>query len=196
MSLVTVATYQSITGHYDCDSPTVSARLEEAVELLEDALDRKLAHAEHTELLRPTRDGYLWPRVVPITAADGYTIDGDGIYSSVAGPVFPDTTGRVSTTYSGGFVERSANPTATNRLPAYIERDLCFAAFALYQAEPDRDGNQITPVTYPAGATSVRLGDAAVTFGPGGPPRPEDAIQWSRRTLRWRHSTTRGAGGC
>lgn len=196
MSLVTIATYQAITGDYDSDSPSVSARLEEAQELLEDALDRKLAHAEHTELLRPTRDGYFWPRVVPITAATGYTIDGDGLYGTVTGTRWPDDTGRVSVVYSGGFVERSANPTATNRLPAYIERDLCFAAFALAQNDPDNEGRSITTAAYPAGATSVRLGDAAVTFGPGGPPRPEDAIQWSRRTLRWRHSTTRGAGSC
>jgi hypothetical protein len=193
VSLVTIATYTAITGDWDCEAAAASARLEEAVELLEDALDRKLEHGTHTELLRPDRDGYLWPRVVPITAATGYTIDGDGIYGTI-GPVFGDITGRVSATYSGGFVERTANPNATNALPKYIERDICFAALALKQVDPDRDGNVIVAATYPAGATSVRLGDAAVTFGPGGPPRPEDAVQWSRRTLRWRHNNVRGAG--
>ncbi len=190
--LVTIERYQAITGNYDSDSPSISARIEEAQDMLEEALDRGLHAVERTERLVPTRDGWLWPRCVPITVATGYTIDGDGLRGPF-GPAWPDETGRVTVTYTGGWVERTANPNATNRLPVYVERDIAFAAFALAAYEPS-DHGQIVPHNFPAGATSVRLGDAAVTFGPDGPARPEDQIRWSRRTLAWKHRTERGAG--
>lgn len=191
--IVTVERYQAITGDHSHDMPSVSARLEEAQDLLEEALDRPLLEAVRTERLTPTRDGYLWPRCVPILTATGYVVDGHGLKGSF-GPPWPDEAGQVAVTYTGGWVERSANPSATNRLPAYIERDIAFAAFALFTYEPDAAGRDMTSQAFPAGATSVRLGDAAVTFGPDGPPRPEDLIQWSRRTLAWRHHTVLGAG--
>jgi hypothetical protein len=189
--LLTITRYRAITGDTATESVAVSAAIEEAEELLAeellgDTLDRELEEAERTETLWPTRDGYLWPTCVPIVAAANYTIDGDGLVGTF-GPGWPNESGSVAVLYTGGWVERSANPTATNRLPAYIERDLAFAAHALTAPSPNQ---------YPAGATSVRLGDAAVTFGPDGAPRPgADAVRWSRATLRHRARTTRGAGG-
>lgn len=182
--LVTVDRYRAITGDVATATVAVSAAIEDAEDLLADALGRELASAERTERLWPTRDGYLWPSCVPITAST-YTIDGNGLYGTF-GPAWPDHTGAVSVTYTGGWVERTANPGAVNALPAYIERDLAFAAQRL--ATPETND-------YPVGATSVRLGDAAVTFGPDGAPRPGvDGVKWSRMTLRWRHSTMRGSG--
>ena len=185
MPLLTVARYRAITGDTATDAVSVSAAIEEAEELLADALGRELEEADRTETLWPTRDGYLWPSCVPIVSATGYRIEGDGLVGTF-GPGWPDETGAVSVPYRGGWVERTANPTAANRLPAYIERDLAFAAYAL--KDP-------TPNTYPAGATQVQLGDASVSFGPGGAPRPGvDDVQWSRPTLRHRYRTTRGTG--
>lgn len=186
--LLTEARYRAITGDATAWS-TVSARVEEAVELLEEDLDRGLAVAERTELLHPTRDGWLWPHSTPIVTATGWTVDGLGVYGAF-GPGWPDSTGRVSVTYTGGWVERSANPNAPNRLPVCIERDLAFAAFTLEQADPSATSD------YPAGVTSVRLGDAAVTFGPeGAPGATSDAqvVRWSRKTLAYRYRTERGA---
>lgn len=183
--LITVARYRAITGDSTTVTSAVSALVEEAEGLLVEALERDLAEATRTELLEPTRDGYLWPSCTPITAATGWTINGNGLIGTF-GPGWPDQTGRVSTTYTGGWVERTANPTATNRLPAYMERDIAFAAYAL-----GHNTAAATPI-YPVGATSVRLGDAAVTFGPDGAPRPgTDVVTWSRRTLSWRNRTVR-----
>lgn len=186
MSVITIARYRAITGDTASQAVAASAAIEAAEDLLADALGRELESAERTETLWPTRDGYVWPSCTPITAATGYTIDGDGL-TGVLGPGWPDSTGSVEVTYTGGWVERTANPTAAHRLPSYIERDLAFAAQALLAPSPS---------TYPVGAVSVRLGDAAVTFGPDGAPRPGDTVRWSRPTLRHRSRTTRGTGAC
>lgn len=186
MSLVTIARYRAITGDTASHSVEVSAKLELAGELLADALDRELEEAERTETLWPTRDGWLWPSCVPLVSCASHTIDGDGLHGGVFGMTWPDETDAVTVTYTGGWVERSANPSAANRLPAYIEADIANAAQQLLGAG--------TASAYPAGATSVRLGDAAVTFGPdGAPANGIDAVKWSRRTLRHRSSTVRGA---
>lgn len=86
----------------------------------------------------------------------------------------------IEVTYTGGYVERTANPDAPNRLPACIQRDIALAAQAL--------GQTATTSGYPVGAESVRLGDAAVTFGEGGAPARSDLVDgcWSRETLRYR----------
>ena len=185
MSLVTVDRYRAITGDQATEGATVTARIERAVELLEDALDRPLASTERTERLYATRDGRLWPRATPITAAPGWEIDADAMsLYGVFGPVWPGLDGSVSATYTGGWVERTANPSATNRLPACIEEDLAFAARQLGQtAQP--------PI--PAGATSVALGDARVTFGPRGAPMSRTGIRWSARTLGYRYRVERPA---
>ena len=185
--LVTVLRYRAITGDTATPDIGVSAKVELAQELLADALGRELAEAERTETLWPTRDGYLWPTCTPIIDGGDYAIDGLGLRGTF-GPGWPDTDGSIDVTYTGGWVERGANPTAPNRLPAYIEHDLAFAALAL--AGVDGNASQ-----YPPGATSVRLGDAAVAFGPDGAPRGgSDAVQWSRRTMRHHASTVRGTG--
>jgi hypothetical protein len=184
MSVLTIARYRAITGDTATESATVSARIEDAEELLADALDRELEQATRTERLWPTRDGYLWPSCLPLISATGYTIDGYGLVGTF-GPGWPDETGAVDVTYVGGWVERSANPTAPNRLPAYIERDLAYCTYTLCNP---------SLAQYPEGATSVRLGDAAVTFGPDGAPGLGESFCWSTRTMRHRHRTTRGAG--
>lgn len=187
--IVTVATYRAITGDSATATVTISAKLERAEEMLADELGRPdgLHQATRTERLWPTRDGYLWPTYTPLVSATGYDVDGDGL-RGVFGPAWPDSDGSADATYVGGWVERSANPTATNRLPAYIEEDLSWAAWALARAT--------TPSPYPAGAVNVRLGDASVTFGSDGAPANPGAgrVKWSRRTLAHRSTTTRGTG--
>lgn len=188
--LVTVATYRQTTGDQATDPVTVSALIEEAQEQLADALDRPLEHGTYTEMLYATRDGSLWPRVTPITEATGYTINGLGLTMAWLGvlsdPIVNGAGCGVSVTYSGGWIERSANPTAANRLPKCIETDLCWAVHALRE-EP-------SPLQVPAGARSVSLGDASIAFGPDGAPRPGDArLQWSRRTLGYRHRVIGGS---
>lgn len=183
--IVTVARYRAITGDSATADATVSAKLELAQEMLEDVLGRSLEHGTYTETLWPTRDGYLWPSVVPITDPGGYTLDGDGLIGTF-GPTWPNQTGSIDVTYSGGWVEPNANPTAANRLPFCIESDLAFAAKTLLGAGTASD--------FPAGAKSVTLGDASVTFGDDAPRNAVDAVKWSKATLRYFAGTTRGIG--
>lgn len=190
MLLVTIARYRAITGDTATQSVDVSAKIEHAQDLLADALDRELAEDEYTETLWPTRDGYVWPRNLPLVSCDTHTIDGDGLRWGVLGDILVDPPFGASSgsfTYVGGWVERTANPTAANRLPKYIEDDIAWAAKALLGAG--------VASQFPAGATNVQLGDASVSFGPDGAPANDtSAVKWSRRTLRHRSSVVRGAG--
>lgn len=190
MLIVSIARYRDITGDRSTPSVDVSAKIEHAQELLADALGRELAQDEYTETLWPTRDGYVWPSNVPIVSCDTHTIDGDGLRWGVTGSILVDPPFGASSgsfTYVGGWVERSANPAAANRLPAYIEADIAWAARALVDSG--------TASEFPAGATNVQLGDASVSFGADGAPANDaGAVKWSRRTLRHRNSTVRGAG--
>jgi hypothetical protein len=179
--IVTVERYQAITGDTTTAASAVSARIEEAVDLLEEELDRPLEETERTEIMWPSRDGiWLWPRATPIMVAAGYKIEGNGLRSAGLGwlgndPFLTDRT--VTVTYTGGWVERTANPAATNRLPVHIERDLAWVAYAL--GHPNVIAQQI-----PAGASSVRLGDVAISFAGAAGSRTVDemSIRWSQRT--------------
>lgn len=188
MALVTVERYALITGDTVSSASQVSARIEDAVALLEEELGRPLASVERTEDMWPTRDGMLWPRATPVTVApDDYTINGYGLTGAGAWPSgvnwFTGPSTPVSVTYTGGYVERTANPTATNRLPACIERDLAWAAYRL--------GHPATALSFvPAGASSVSLGDASISWGSGGAPGAAADLlvgAWSRQTLAYRY---------
>lgn len=190
--LVTIDRYRAITGDETTDDITASALIEEATILLEEALDRPLASAVRTERMHPRRDGTFAPHAVPVTVADDYTIDGYSLKTTTfpSFTPFPDTTAEgTDVTYTGGWVERTANVGATNALPLHIERDLAWAAWLL------RDPTTVQQAaTLPAGASSVSLGDAAVTFREGAPTVTlgEAGIRWSRRTLGYRYSRLGG----
>lgn len=185
--LVTAVRYAAITGDISSAASAVSGWIGDATEQLEDHLDRKLESAARTERMYPTRDGSLWPHAIPVTVAAGYTIDGHRLSGTWLNPVVdlinPTRLG-IDVTYTGGWVERTANPTATNRLPTCIETDLAIAAFLI--------GHPVPLATQLAaqqpGATSVRLGDAAVTYGPNGAPAPRPTrIVWSAPTCAYRY---------
>lgn len=181
MSLVTVARYQAITGDTGTAAASVSALVEEAVDMLEEDLGRPIESAERTEVMWYDRAGFVYPLALPITAAVGWTIEGTALRDgtvAVTSP-WPGSTETVSVTYTGGFVERTANPGAANVLPAHIERDLAWAAYALGHADQVAAG-------VPAGARSVAVGDVSVSFGAEGADGSADdmRIRWSRATRR------------
>jgi hypothetical protein len=182
MSLLTITRYRAITGDQASPAILVSARIEDAQDQLTEALGRAgVEQASYTERLRPDRAGMVWPTVTPILTAPGWTIDGHGL---LAGPVVLDDVGTISVTYTGGWVERSANPSATNRLPACIEEDLAWAVRSMVTST--------NATGFPQGAVSVTLGDASVNFGPNGAPAPgAQRVTWSRRTLRYAHRVAR-----
>jgi hypothetical protein len=189
--LVTPLRYRQITGDQDAGWPAVSGWINEAVERLEDTLDRKLEEAERTERMFPTRDGSLWPHALPIIAAAGYTIDGNRLIGTWLEPVVDLITGHTryrEVTYTGGWVERTANPDAANRLPTCIEEDVAVAAYLIGHPIPFTSQSAV-----PVGAVSVSLGDASVNFGPRGAQaaRPT-TITWSRKTLGYRYQRIGG----
>lgn len=184
LPVVLPARYRIVTGDIASADALVASALAEATELLEDTLQRKLGQQSITERLLPDNLGRLYPTVTPIISAPQFQVWGNML---VGGPFFT-TPGfilyddRVQVTYVGGYVERTANLAATNRLPVHVERDLCWAARKLLTMPDVAAALSVIPV----GATSVRLGDAAVTYGPDGAPDLSELIEdiWSDNTLK------------
>lgn len=188
--LVTVDRYQVITGDTASAASAVTGALIDAQALLEEELDRGLDEQSRAERMYPDSQGRLYPKCTPITVPpSGLLVDGNMLYSSSpfrAVPEFIFEGNWVDLTYTGGYVERTANPDATNRLPEHVERDLAWCAFralnpAAFQAY----------ALMPAGASRVDMGDAMVMFGNRGAPGEvrvgSDGLTdpvWSRATMR------------
>lgn len=170
--LVDEERYTTITGDTTGDSDTLNTALAEAQQLLEDELGRQLETGERTERLRLYPNGRVYPAVTPITVAAGYTIYGYaelGDASPIGGPFDTSDPQYAEVTYTGGYTDET--------VPVCIARDIAWAAYQLL----GRDAAS----RIPAGATSVRIGDAAVTFDK--PRSASDAgIRWTAQTLRYR----------
>lgn len=180
--LVSVARYRTITGDVESEASAVSAAIEDATALLEDELGRPLESDERTERMYPGAGGVLYPLATPISDAGDYTIDGTTLRSGSFGvaPAWLGGQEWVEVTYTGGFVERSANPNAANGLPAYVERDLAWAAHALMRPVP-------ALASLPAGTGSAQVGDVALGAAGGGSLSAASVgVSWSRETLRLR----------
>lgn len=180
--MITAVRYGEITGDTVTAASAVTARIEDAQELLEEYLDRPLESDEYTEELAPDRHGRLWPKATPITDGGDYTVDGLALHASPFGwSGFLDGN-RVTVTYTGGWTAET--------LPACIERDLAWAAYRLLHP-----GAVASMSSLPGGASSVRLGDAAVTWKAGssaGAAQDTDGW-WSLRTRGYRYQPI-GAG--
>lgn len=174
MALVTVERYRLVTGDQSTAASAVSAAIEEAVDVLSEDLGWQIESAERTETLT-VLDGRVYPSSVPITAVpSGQSIDGHAVIG--AAPFGQDfiTEGadegetRSSLTYTGGWT--------SSTVPAGVARDLAWAAYGILRPE--------TATSVPDGATSVRLGDASVTFA-GPQARSRAGLSWSAKTMRW-----------
>lgn len=190
--MISVTRYRQITGDHGSTDAEVTRCVADAVDLLEEVLDRPLASAERTENMRPDRLGRLWPRATPIAEADTYEIDGLALTgASPFGPAvgFLDPSTFLAVTYTGGWTderpeEYDPEDAANVPLPYCIARDLAWAAYRL--AHPE--GAQ-TATGFPAGATSVRLGDASVSFGAAGPATAGDtSAWWTKATKGYRYA--------
>ena len=184
--LVTVERYQLLTG----DSDTATARVEDAIadagRLLADDLGRPdILYGTHTETLQlwphpQTGVAQAYPSVVPVhSESTGLEVRDDVIYgaSPDSAPSL-DAYGAPPTaatlTYTAGWKSDGTGRAAT---PAGVESDVVWAAYRLL-----RPAEQ---VSVPVGATSVRLGDASVTYAT--PRQPGTVgVSWSRPTLAWR----------
>lgn len=182
--LVTVERYRVLTGDTTTAASAASAAIEDATDLLADALGRPgaLKSAERTETMHVGDSGRLRPLAVPVTACADLEHDTAQMYGAS-----PDTTAfrgyfgddlprTLEVTYTGGFVERTANPGAANALPAAMEADIARAAYGLVHP---------TIGSVPVGAQSVSVGDVSVSWGASGAPSGAD-VAWSRGSMRWK----------
>jgi hypothetical protein len=166
MPLVTFQQYVTLTGD-DCASEyQVSARVERAVSALEERLNgRILTAGEYTETLQVGHDARVYPHAYPVTSVPvdaSYQID--PLSNAALRWVFPsDITFNwpediglhgepywASVTYTGGYT--------ADTLPV----ELGDAIVGLARSYGSQLSAQLV------GATSVRLGDAAVTYGSSG----------------------------
>lgn len=173
--LVTVERYRLITGDETTAATAVTAALVEAQDLLSEDLGWDLEEDERTETLDVVA-GAVYPTAIPITAvAAGQTIDGYAIRGAaplgvdilVENSYDPDRP-RATVTYTGGWTDVT--------VPASIRRAIAWAARGI-----------LTPASaeaVPDGATSVRLGDASVTFATA-QHRATTGITWPAKTMRW-----------
>jgi len=184
-ALVSVDRYQLITGDTDSATAQVEAAIGDAAALLADELGWPgVILDDYTETLPLAQDPYTgvliaFPSVRPVhSEAEGLTVRDDVIFG--ASPTSTTFYGvgappaATELTYTAGW---SATGDGRARTPAYVERDVAWVAHL--QLHP-ADRAQV-----PAGATSVQLGDARVSFD--GPQAPGAAgIVWSRGTRAWR----------
>jgi hypothetical protein len=192
MTVLSTARYRTLTGDNDTNDTVVAARIAEAEELLTEALCRPLEYATRTERCYLDRAGWAWPQARPIASVVGYLPDGHGVpnVARSADDILRDTCADYADlTYTGGWdAADAASPHTGHKIPATVEADLAACA----QWIGGRAARLAAAVDSPDGATSVRVGDVAVSYGPGGAPSPGDSYQWSRATLRHRY---RGSAG-
>jgi hypothetical protein len=185
-ALVTNERYVALTGDSDSSKNAITQALIDAQEMLEESLGRGLAEEERTERLpiyysSVFDGGRVYPRCTPITTADDYTIVDSYTLSGASPsdtPFFGTTDQYGEITYTGGYIERTAvddeNPNPTNKLPAYVESDIIWAAYSLLHAAVM---SQI-----PNGAKSVSVGDLSVTFNTEAGSKASTSIVFSRKT--------------
>jgi hypothetical protein len=181
--LLTETVYRQITGDAETPADAVATASSAAQDLLEDALARRgfLELDERTEELTLEGGGYVYPTAVPIIDAPGLVVHDDVVYGAT--PSLPEFVGLIgstppvyaSVTYTGGFDSDTA--------PGYMLRDLAFAAWGILRPA------QVLALAETPGATSVRVGDVALSFGAGGAGGGTTSlvgVSWSAYTLRHR----------
>ena len=157
MALVSEPRYRSITLDESTADYLVTARLEDAQELIEGALSgRLLEEAERVETLPISSDWRVFPHATPITAVpvdSVYAIDGSSLVNVAADAStlfwphgWADCRRVYATvTYTGGWTQAT--------VPAKLAYSIAQLAEALGR-----------PGALPVGARSVSLGDAAITY--------------------------------
>lgn len=186
-SIVTVDDYRRITRDTTSTDDDVLAQLDSAEQLVAEYLRRpdRLAYGTYSDRLRlyvaeNIDGGYegayvCYPPATPIESADG----GLTVLSprSVAG-AFPD-----GGPFLEGIIGQGVQPYATvtytggwtvETLPETIRREIALTARTALS----------TSTSTPVGATSVQLGDAAVTYGTAGAPLAGDLTAASKKILR------------
>lgn len=157
--IVPVSTYRDITGDTTTPAETLAGRLLRAQRKVEAHLRRPLALDLRTERVRLRHHrGYglfgggwaAYPAATPVVSAVGLTVEGSALLGASGAWLswWDDGEQYADVSYVGGWTALT--------LPEPILEAICRLA-AL--------GGRPSPV--PAGATSVRNGDVAITYAPG-----------------------------
>ena len=172
MSIVTIAEYRSVTGDTATASGTVADWLDDTEADLEEFLGRPLhfSGSERCRIVAERRGPCVYPLAIPIIDGGTLTVAGSALVgASPASDPFPTTDpAYADVTSEGGWTAAT--------LPRAIRNDVCWAVRQAVRGETAR---------IPAGATSVAVGDASVSFGAVGAADQADA-RWSRQTRRYR----------
>lgn len=180
MSVVTIAQFRQQTKDVTTSDAGVASALQEAEEQVIDYLRRELEAVERTEIAIVTAPfGYVYPAVTPVlsvtTPSSTNIIDGQYItdpgdnYPSSGGSSFEpwfvsdsyENDGRFTRTqivYVGGWTSVT--------MPSTIRRAIIDLANVFKAAY----------TTFVAGASSVSLGDASVSFGSAPPTHYIDTV--------------------
>lgn len=168
MNLITVQEYRDITRDINTPASEVSALVEEATELVEEYLQRKLRFGTYTEELEIWDGAYAYPSVTPLVSVPGdvsYLVDsGQTRLRNVSvSPIINDlwyldafmglAYGEGSrphyamVTYDGGYTPETC--------PRTIKRGVARATRALVIVNPQRI----------VGAQQITVGDVSVQYG-------------------------------
>lgn len=169
MTVVSVSRYRVVTLDSSSHDYEVTARLETAEALVSEWLRRPLSRSQRTERVQVYPDGRAYPLATPLVSAapEGTTVEDSATFLAVTPDAVPGWFGDglddhdpyrrplATIDYLGGWVGRDEAGSDSDKLPATIERYIALTACAL-AGSPDSG--------IPAGATSVTLGDASITF--------------------------------
>lgn len=156
--LITVGYYRLVTGDDTTADDEAEELITEATELLEDTLDRHLTSAQRTETVVIHPDGRAYPKAYPVTATTleldpaldrraFLSVDPDEV-EGYFDTRWPPT---ATVTYTGGYTD---DLTGVAPCPRPLARAVALLAAAL----------RVPVSTGTAGAVSVSLGDASVTY--------------------------------
>lgn len=168
MSLVTVQEYRDITRDVNTAAEEVSARIEEATDLVEEYLQRRLRFGTYTEELEIWDAAYAYPEVTPIVSVPSgasYAIDVGAVrFRSVLSDLslndwlwYADPPGGIvnspgirplyaTLVYDGGYTNATC--------PQTLKRGIARVARGLVVTNPQRV----------LGATSISVGDVSVSY--------------------------------
>lgn len=194
--LIHVADYRWITQDQTTPSANVERALDEALDLVEDELQRRLAFGTHTETLYVYRDGKVYPTNTPVAtvtapAVAATAIQGAGVYLGSFTPSpelvnVGDWTAAAppqsSVTYTGGYQPYGTTDGVTPQLPMTLARVICRVAYLIVHPSTVLSG-------LPVGAKSASVGDVSVSgdltgFVAVNPSIARDLKPYRKRNIR------------
>lgn len=170
--ICTRAEYRTITGDTTTADAAVDDALAGAQRDLEEQTDRFFESATRTESLLLDKEGYVYPRALPITSVSvpsQVEVDGNRVLIGSLLNISQTIDTRVTVTYVGGY---------TAPLPVRLVQLVARMAYRDLHFNPSQ----------PSGATSVKVGDVAFS----GPNLDHLGHRWIRRQITtWCHPSRR-----